>query len=50
MATKKEILAQQVAQAVGAGKTVALETVDFNDVQNAVKLLVNVLSKPIKFD
>jgi putative aminopeptidase FrvX len=26
------------------------ETVDFNDVQNAVKLLVNVLSKPIKVD
>ncbi|WP_295427679.1 hypothetical protein [uncultured Thiodictyon sp.] len=31
MATKKEILAQQVARAVGAGKIVALETVDFND-------------------
>ena len=31
MATKKEILAQQVALAVGAGKAVALETVDFND-------------------
>ena len=31
MATKKEILAQQVAQAVSAGKTVAMETVDFND-------------------
>ncbi|TCQ15312.1 DUF1156 domain-containing protein [Rhizobium sp. PP-CC-3G-465] len=31
MATKKEILAQEVARAVGAGKTVALETVDFND-------------------
>ncbi|WP_295579349.1 hypothetical protein [uncultured Lamprocystis sp.] len=31
MATKKEILAQQVARAVGAGKVVALETVDFND-------------------
>jgi len=31
MATKKEILAQQVAQAVGAGKVAALETVDFND-------------------
>jgi endoglucanase len=26
------------------------ETVDFDDVQNAVKLLVNVLSKPIKLD
>jgi putative DNA methylase len=31
MATKKEQLAQQVAKAVGAGKTVAMETVDFND-------------------
>jgi putative DNA methylase len=31
MATKKEILAQEVAKAVGAGKTVAMETVDFND-------------------
>ena len=31
MATKKEVLAQQVARAVGAGKIVALETVDFND-------------------
>ena len=31
MATKKEILAQEVARAVGAGKPVALETVDFND-------------------
>ena len=31
MATKKELLAQQVAKAVGAGKAVALETVDFND-------------------
>lgn len=31
MATKKELLAQQVAKAVGAGKPVALETVDFND-------------------
>ena len=31
MATKKEQLAQQVALAVGAGKAVALETVDFND-------------------
>ncbi len=31
MATKKQLLAQQVAKAVGAGKTVALETVDFND-------------------
>jgi putative DNA methylase len=31
MATKKEALAQEVAKAVGAGKPVALETVDFND-------------------
>lgn len=31
MATKKEALAQDVAKAVGAGKSVALETVDFND-------------------
>ena len=31
MATKKETLALQVAKAVGAGRTVALETVDFND-------------------
>lgn len=31
MATKKELLAQQIAKAVGAGKVVALETVDFND-------------------
>lgn len=31
MATKKEQLAQEIAKAVGAGKTVALETVDFND-------------------
>lgn len=31
MATKKELLAQEVAKAVGAGKFVALETVDFND-------------------
>ncbi len=31
MATKKELLAQQVAKAVGAGKAVALETVDFGD-------------------
>ncbi len=31
MATKKELLAQQVAKAVGAGKAVALETVDFSD-------------------
>lgn len=31
MATKRELLAQEVAKAVGAGKTVALETVDFND-------------------
>jgi hypothetical protein len=31
MATKKELIAQEVAPAVGAGKAVALETVDFND-------------------
>ncbi|WOK37551.1 hypothetical protein [Sphingomonas sp. C3-2] len=31
MASKKELLAQDVAKAVGAGKAVALETVDFND-------------------
>lgn len=31
MATKKEFIAQEVARAVGAGKAVALETVDFND-------------------
>ncbi|ESS14722.1 DNA methylase [Betaproteobacteria bacterium MOLA814] len=31
MATKKEQLAQEVAKAVAAGKTVAMETVDFND-------------------
>lgn len=31
MATKKELLAQEVAKAVGAGKTAAMETVDFND-------------------
>lgn len=31
MATKKEQMAQEVAKAVGAGKTVAMETVDFND-------------------
>ena len=31
MATKKEQLAEQVAKAVGAGKAVAMETVDFND-------------------
>jgi hypothetical protein len=31
MATKKEQLAQDVAKAVGAGKAVALETVDFGD-------------------
>jgi len=31
MATKKELLAQEVTRAVGAGKTVALETVDFSD-------------------
>ena len=31
MATKKELLAREVAHAVGAGRAVALETVDFND-------------------
>lgn len=31
MASKKEMLAQEVAKAVSAGKAVALETVDFND-------------------
>ena len=31
MVTKKEWLAQEVAKAVGAGKVVALETVDFSD-------------------
>ena len=31
MATNKEIIQQQVAKAVGAGKAVALETVDFSD-------------------
>lgn len=31
MATKKQILQEAVAKAVGAGKAVALETVDFND-------------------
>ena len=31
MATKKELIAQEVARAVGAGKAVALETVDFSD-------------------
>jgi putative DNA methylase len=31
MPSNKELLAQQIAQAVGAGKAVALETVDFND-------------------
>lgn len=31
MATKKEFIAQEVARAVGAGKAVAMETVDFSD-------------------
>ena len=31
MATKKEQLQQEITKAVGAGKAVALETVDFND-------------------
>jgi adenine-specific DNA methylase len=31
MATKKELLAREVAKVIGAGKAVALETVDFSD-------------------
>jgi adenine-specific DNA methylase len=31
MASKKELLSQDIAKAVGAGKPVTLETVDFND-------------------
>ncbi len=31
MATKQDLLAQEAARAVGAGRVVALETVDFND-------------------
>ena len=31
MASKKELLALEVAKAVGAGKAVELETVDFSD-------------------
>ena len=31
MATKRELVAQEVAKAVGAGETVALDTVDFSD-------------------
>jgi putative DNA methylase len=31
MASKKELMAQEVARLVGAGKAVSLETVDFND-------------------
>ena len=31
MATKKEFIAQEVARAVGAGKAVSMETVDFSD-------------------
>ncbi|WP_265300099.1 hypothetical protein [Verminephrobacter eiseniae] len=31
MAAKKEQLAQEVAKTVGAGKAMAMETVDFND-------------------
>ena len=31
MSTKKEQIAQEVARAVGAGKAVAMETVDFSD-------------------
>ncbi|WFU24983.1 DUF1156 domain-containing protein [Bradyrhizobium sp. CB1717] len=35
MATKKELLAQDVSRAVGAGKAVALETVNFDDPNRA---------------
>lgn len=35
MATKKELLAQQVAKSVGAGRALALDTVDFNDPNRA---------------
>src|SRR5215813_6878201 len=31
MPSNKQLLSQQIAEAVGAGKAVALETVDFND-------------------
>ena len=31
MPTQKQLIQQQVAHAVGAGRAVALETVDFND-------------------
>jgi putative DNA methylase len=31
LATNKQLLAQEIAKAVGAGKAVAMETVDFND-------------------
>ena len=31
MATRKEFVAEEVTRAVGAGKAVAMETVDFND-------------------
>ena len=31
MATKKEQIAQEVAKAVGAGKVISMDTVDFND-------------------
>lgn len=41
MASKKEQLAQEVAKAVGAGKAVAMETVDFND-QNRPKTCLEV--------
>jgi putative DNA methylase len=41
MAIKKEQLAQEVAKAVGAGKAVALETVDFNN-QNRAKTCLEV--------
>lgn len=43
---KKELLAQEVAKAVGAGKTVALETVDFND-PNRPKTCLEVVAPPI---
>lgn len=41
MASKKELLAQEVAKAVGAGKAVSLRTVDFND-PNRVKTCLEI--------
>jgi putative DNA methylase len=35
LATNKQLLAQEIAKAVGAGKAVAMETVDFNDPNRA---------------